>query len=212
MGKTFLIIVALALLTLSLGGCAPKAVDVDNPIDIAVPEYDRVFDAAILVLRERRYVVDRKDRRFGIVTTEPQISASVFEPWRSDNLGNDETVESTLNFQRHIVRVSVAPAAPEGAAPNPNAPKDYQLHVIVDIQRRYHPPRQLVTSAMGVVSVRSADSRHRATYTERGLEESYWATVGRDELLEQQLVAAILRRSVQLDQPLPVASAPQHVK
>lgn len=176
-----------------VAGCSQAVPDVSNPIPIATAEYDRVFNAAVMVLRDEHYVVDRKDRRFGVVTTEPRIAASVFEPWHTGNTTPAQTTESTLNLDRRTVRVMIDPAAESG---------DYQLQVHVRRDRRHHPTRVLNTAAMGSVGVthrRATD--YQPLLTESGVEESFWAEVGRDELLEKRLLAAILRRSVKLDQP-----------
>ncbi|QNN21098.1 hypothetical protein HED60_02040 [Planctomycetales bacterium ZRK34] len=179
-------------------GCSQAVPDVSNPIPIATGEYDRVFDAAILVLRDEHFVVARKDRRFGVVTTEPRVAASAFEPWNTDNTTTAQTTESTLNLDRRTVRVMINPVA--------NAGGEYELAVEVTLDRRQHPTRLLNTAAMGAVGVGHRETNvYRPLLTESGLEESYWTPVGRDELLAKRLLAKILRRSVHLDQPVEVA-------
>jgi hypothetical protein len=182
------------ILLASIAGCSQAVPDVSNPIPIATAEYDRVFDAAVLVLRDEHYVVARKDRRFGVITTEPRTAASVFEPWHTDNTTPAQTTESTLNFDRRTVRVMINPAAEAG--------DEYQLQVQVTRDRRHHPTRVLNTAAMGSVGVGHREATdYKPLLTETGLEESFWSPVGRDELLEKRLLAEILRRSIHLDQP-----------
>lgn len=184
-----------------VAGCSQAVPDVSNPIPIATAEYDRVFDAAVMVLRDEHFVVARKDRRFGVVTTEPRTAASVFEPWHTDNSTAAQTTASTLNFDRRTVRVMINPAAETASGDG-----EYQLQVQVTLDRRHHPTRVLNTAAMGSVGVGHREATdYKPLLTETGVEESFWSPVGRDELLEKRLLAEILRRSVHLDQPVEIA-------
>lgn len=164
----------------------------------AVPggQYDAVFDAAVATLRDLRFDVDRTDRRFGVVTTEPLIASSVVEPWYRDNTTARQALESTLHKQRRTVRIELKPTAD---APPDGPAGAYQLQVVVDVERQYHPPRPIHTSALGRVTYRRAERRYRPIETEAGIEESYWLSLGRDELLERRLAQMILHRAANGD-------------
>lgn len=180
------------------GGCGRSvAVTEDSPV-IEHGGYDRAFDATVEVLRDMRFVVDRRDRRFGVITTRPLIASSIFEPWYDDNTTLRQTVRSTLNLERRSVRVELEPreARPdglddsEGSAEDVDAPpaETHDLRVTVSVDRRHHPPLELTSAAFG--AVQSSPLR-----TEAGLLESRWQPIGRDEPLEQRLARAILRRA-----------------
>ena len=197
-------------------GCAGSSMVVSNPLPIAEAEYDRVYDAAVDVLREMRFVVERQDRRFGVITTRPLISASIVEPWHDDNLTGEQAWEATLNHQRRQVRVmlnrrgedAAAPvtdgepaeaASPDDAdrpapAPTSTHRANYLLQVEVVVERRHHPDRQLTTAAFS--SMGFHDRAGHVVLTEAGYEASEWVPIGSDPILEQQLVAAIIRRSI----------------
>jgi len=204
--------IMLILIAGLLPACSQTVPQVDNPIPIAVAEYDRVFDASIQVLREKRWVVDRKDRRFGVVTTEPRTAASVFEPWYTDNTTAHQTARSTLNHEQRIVRVTIEPVEIAESASAENEPGvaayedgEYLLRVAVLRERRHLPPRPINTAAMGSVGISyRKSSRQRALLTETGYVESHWEPVGDDPQLAKRLLADILRRSIQLDQPEPI--------
>ncbi|MBI1372819.1 MAG: hypothetical protein GC159_08675 [Phycisphaera sp.] len=165
-----------------------------NPIAIGTNEYDQVFDATVDVLRDKRYVVDRKDRRFGVVTTEPRIAASVFEPWYDDNSTGHQVAEASLNHERRTIRVEIQPVK---AADDSGAITDrYQLFVQVDMDRRHNPPQTLNSAALGRMSIQQSRRINRPLLTERGIEKVEWSPIGRDELLEQRLVEEILHRAV----------------
>jgi hypothetical protein len=188
-----------ALVPVLLGGCTRAIVKAPDPIRIDAREYSAVFDAAILVLRDEGFTINRKDYRFGVVTTRPLFAPSVFEPWHVQNTTSYQTLESTLNSERRIVEVTIEPTGPAPgvgavpAAPNPN----YQLRVDVLIERHEYPMYQLSGSTSGY-SVLDTYSGPSQLQTERGLLSVYWVPIAHDPYMEQQLIAEIIHRSVQL--------------
>jgi hypothetical protein len=198
---------SIVALTALPGGCARELAQTPNPIEIAAGEYDRVFDASIQTLRDMRFTVERKDRRFGVVTTEPLPAASAIEPWHADNTTSQQVAQSTLHFQRRIVRIELAPAAADAR------PDAYRMTVRVDVQRRYDAPKELNSAFIGAARFRDVRERNLAQRTETGLEESRWSPVGRDEQLEQRLIASILNlatRQPQPAEPAPATPAPNN--
>ncbi len=186
-------------------GCS-RAVSAPNPIAIAPAEYHRMFDASVDVLRNHKFIVDRKDRRFGIVTSRPQVASSILEPWQTDNSTPIDYAENTINYQRRTVRVELRPVTAQPAAPQPNSaapapstppvadsPAEFELAVTVTVDRLYHPPIQLYTSALQTFNFRHQRTRYRDVTSEYGVDSSYWQPVGRDEELEKRLLAEIVR-------------------
>jgi hypothetical protein len=180
-------------------GCAGPTVRLENPSAIQAEDYDWIFDATVVELREQQFIVDRVDRRFGVVTTEPRAASTLLEPWRRDATTVARVGESTLNADRRIVTVRLTPqdaAGPEpGAAAQP--PARYLLEVEVRVERRQLPPRQLTSSATGAVTLvgRHRDRMHRSLRTEEGRQEVFWKPVARDEHMEQRLLDGILTRA-----------------
>jgi hypothetical protein len=199
-----------ALLCLPILGCGRSVVSIDNPIAVAPDEYQRVLTASVNTLRDMRFVVNRVDERFGVVTTYPMTASSFFEPWHVDNTTPDQVVENTINHQRRIARVTLEPIDRQGQVLDlmmprspAQAPASYQLRVEVMLERRQTPERQLNTAAVAGLQFAGAAGTPRALMTEYGEQEVHWRPVGRDELIEQRLVAEILQRAAEL----PVASA-----
>lgn len=195
--RTQLTLIALLACSL-LASCASRKVATDNPIRITSEEYDRVFESAVDVLRNEMFIVDRQDRRFGVITTEPLWSSSLQEPWRTDNTTFYQTLESSLNYHRRIVTITLTPQdsdAPTDQADATARPSDYQLEVAVAMQRRQHPDRALNTAAVSAVSFSSRSGAAQRLATERGDEQSFWRPMGRDQYLEQRLVNLILARA-----------------
>lgn len=178
---------AFAILLLSLGsfGCARQISETPNPTAIHSSNYDRIFDATLEVLRANHFVVDRADRRFGVVTTEMRVASSVLEPWHNDNTTSEDIWNSTLNMRRRAARVRLSPRTSEEHS-------DYQLYVEVTCQTRHVPPRELNTAAMGVIHSRAVNKRSYPLRTEAGLEEAYWIESGVDERLAARLIQQIL--------------------
>ena len=194
----------LVLTIIAAGACDRPALRLGNPAAFAGVDYDHVFDAAIVELRERRFIIDRDDRRFGVVTTRPLTASTILEPWYRDDTSLARVGESTLNADRRIVRVSLTPF--EGAE------RRYRVGVEVQVERRQLPPRQLTTSAMGAPSLtrRGRDRFQRAVRTEEGRQEVFWKPIARDQEMEQRLLDAILSRAAAMraDEPSPGSSNP----
>jgi len=188
----------LAAAALALVGCRGAAEPVAQPFEIDAREYARVFEAAELELRERGFDVDRADYRFGRLTTEPRGAATVFEPWDTAHSTPGQAVAATLADTRRTVRVMLDPAAgladPAGSAGDPEA---YDLRVEVLMHRRQVPLRRLDGSAER--NVFNTLTALPPDWAQRGIEAEYWQPVGRDGLLEDRLIRAIIRRSLEID-------------
>ncbi|MCH7545273.1 MAG: hypothetical protein IID30_02575 [Planctomycetes bacterium] len=93
---------------LILSGCASER----GPEFLIIPasQYQAAFDAADEVIRVERMPPTLRDRRGGIIESEPRIAGSILEPWRNDNASFEQTMENTISFQRRRVRVEFTPA------------------------------------------------------------------------------------------------------
>jgi len=181
-----------AAVALAIGatGCG-RAVTVDpaEPV-VAADRYDAVFDAAVTVLRDMRFTVDRQDRRYGVVTTRPMTASTFFEPWRTDNTTAEQVWGSTFNLRRRIVRVTLSPVGVDAA------PSDrYSIDVDVALEQLQNPTRRLYTSAVRSTTIASSVRRQRGLRTERGMEQAFWRPIGADAALEARIASEVLRRS-----------------
>ena len=77
------------------GGCQRSYAVHDNPLPIDAEEYDRIFDAAIVVLKDKGFAIDRRDHRFGRITTQPLGSPTFAEPWHTTNTTSHQMTRST---------------------------------------------------------------------------------------------------------------------
>ncbi len=177
-----------------LAGCATPRAAAPNPFEIDVSEYGRVFDAAVLVLREQGFRVDRQDYRMGVVTTLPLDAPTLMEPWRAANTSSAPSHDSTLNAQRRLVRVSLTPMD------QTLGPDAYLLSVEATLERRSWPDRRLTGSTNGHTIVAPL-SDTPLELRQRGVVSESWRPMGRDAQLEDRLIAAIVRTSFGLRRP-----------
>lgn len=169
-------------------------------------DFDALWSAAEDAARARFFPIDRRDRRLGVMTTEPVVSAQWFEPWRRDAIEPDALADSSLATIRRTIRFEFE-RRDDGAFVV--APR-----VLVE---RYAQAEVRVTSVVLYRSVfrlgRTTDLTPYGTKeTDRGifLPNRYWYAVGRDHALEQALADEIQRRagSVQLAPTRPDSDPP----
>lgn len=151
-------------------------------------DYDDVFDAAIRELRDRGYRIARNDRRFGVITTYPKESPTLFEPWVGDNTTGELATRSTLNHLRRTAEVTLQPVDATRLHDGPG----YAITVKVNLQRLQQPNRYLTHSARGTIAASYRDTP--AHLAQRGIPAVYWEPAGEDPLLAEALIQAIGER------------------
>lgn len=176
--------------TLLFAGCSRQIVQADNPNALSTDQYKLYFDATLQILRDNGYVIDRRDYRFGQITTRPQGSPNLIEVWNSQNTTADQAIESTFASERRRVSVSFTrDAPPPDTDTASNIDTGYMIEVQVVRERKQIPTRRLAGSARrNVFSNLAAPPRN---LIDRGVTASYWEPVGRDEYLEARLIKQI---------------------
>ncbi len=179
---------------LTLSGCSRPIVQADNPSAIPERAYEPTFSTAIEVLRDNGFTIDRRDYRFGEITTMPLGSPNLFEVWNSQNTTNEQAVESTLASEQRRVKVRFTrldTAAEPGSAEGGGR---YAIELEVMLERLQVPTRRLAGSARrNVFSNLAAPPRD---LIDKGVTGNYWEAVGRDPLLEARLIRQITERAV----------------
>jgi hypothetical protein len=199
----FLSVVALALVSVTLVGCAAPANQSrrDLPAESALPEYwlrkppvaqvsdadfNRLWNACRRAVQARSFVVDRVDLRDGVMTTFPAVSKQLFEFWRNDVGTFPQAMESTIGTVRRSVRVEVV-RREDGT---------YEATPKVVIER-YAQTERRITSVARYTEVLGVDPAQQGT-RERDrlgadLPAAYWYALGRDEPLERQIAEDVRR-------------------
>lgn len=184
------------LTSLLFAGCSRQLVQADNPTPLNADQYKTYFDTATQVLRDNGYVIDRRDYRFGQITTQPQGSPNIIEVWNPQNSTADQAVESTLASEQRIVNIAFTQQTgsdPVSKTDHDTSTDSYTLEVQVILERRQVPTRRMAGSARrNVFSDLAAPPRK---LIDQGVTASYWEPVGRDHLLEARLIKQITDRA-----------------
>jgi len=148
-----------------------------RPVSMSSADFNPLWDASDKVLRELHFQPARRDKRLGVMTTEPMTSAQWFEPWRRELRTRDAAIESSLATLRRTVTINFVKQGDEYRA-TPS--------VLVE---RFALVEKRITS---VSSYRGAFGRNPArgsAEADSGVElpATYWYPVGTDPDLEQYI-------------------------
>jgi len=114
--------------TLSAGCTVPETV---NVLYIEPGRYEAAFDAAIEAARANRLPAALRDRRGGVIETEPEIAPSLLEPWVDDGSTLERRVGQTISLQRRRARFEFTPY--DAPPPPPEAPPEASLEIPQDV-------------------------------------------------------------------------------
>lgn len=185
-----------------IAGCAAPS----GPefLTVSAADYHETFDAAVETARSHDFIASLRDRRHGVIETEPTYAGSIFEPWDPATLTIGRALENTVSFQRRRVRFEFLPIGfvREGiddrgddmsltlTSPDLTTYEgDLELRVWVYVERLHDPTVR-----------RSTWSRRYSSYTAiYDLETGdrvfrTWTPTVRDPALERRLLARIERR------------------
>ena len=197
-------VAALLLIVFVTTGCASTGGPEVLTIDAA--DYERAFDVAMDATSDQGFQLVLRDRRSGVIETDPVIAESILEPWRHNGASFDETMDNTVHLQRRRARIEFRPAAfADDEAGDPMQGPD-----LLGIDR---PMTDLTATSEGPIEIRawvwverSYDSgRRRFAWTrnstssmkiidpDTGMTTSSnrWAPMSRDEAFERRLLARI---------------------
>ncbi len=202
-GPTPMVRLALTATALILAtGCSKPA---EGPafLTIDAARYREAFDAAMDASRANDMPPSLRDRRLGVIDTEPSLAGSVIEPWRPGNASLEQAWENTLVFQRRRARFEFTPASfrepqtggvPDllGTAGTPLDLTTYdgavELRVSVVVERSFTPGiRHDTWSSAGTTRAvirRPASSPEKPT-------QPFWTPVTRDTAFERRLLAEV---------------------
>lgn len=183
---------SLIFMIVLIGGCR-KPVSVMNPHRFSDQDYDRIYTAAVEALWDFGFRIDRRDHRFGRISTLPLGAATVVEPWHPQNSSTGQAVQATFLDLRRRVNVMLDPETSNKAAPlHTGEGQDYLLRVEVLLEKRQLPTRGIINSGSGRLFTRL--DAVPSEWKRRGITSSYWLSVGRDPQFEAKLVRQIVDR------------------
>lgn len=169
-------------------------------------QYDEAFVAAVAVLRDFGFAIDREDRFFGRISTWPQPADTLWEWVRPTAVDFSLAVSSSLNDQRMVVEVFFSGFEVDTDTAEAGGPRGSDesgetaagsvalaMHIEVQVFRRQRPAAFFTGATHGGRMVRSP-SRNPTELAERGIAGSYWYALGRSSALERRLETDIRRR------------------
>lgn len=186
MTKKYLSLIMMALVILFLIGCAAKHQPQLDAVRANATSFDQVWEACLDSLGDHSFQVDRRDRRFGLIVSQPEIGKQFFEFWRKDAVSSNDVLNSSLHTIRRTVTIRITK----------QSPTQFQVDVEAQAQRISSPGSQLNSTAEAIELTGRAgvpSSPRRSDYlSPRG--EPTWVDIGREGALEQAIMRDIASR------------------
>jgi len=161
--------------------------------------FEKLWTASEDATRDLLFVLDRRDRRSGVITTLPLTAAQWFEPWRQDNQTIGDVGVSSLSTLRRTVRLEFTRAGDQENLAWSVSPK-----VLVERQARVENRLTSSTQYRAAFRTSVANSALAAASASRGnamqdadepvAGSSYWYPVARDAALEREIARRIEQR------------------
>lgn len=174
----------------------PITVPISNPTNIGQVDPDFLWrmivdtvDDHFRIENEQPVRRDNVNWLEGRLTTYPEVSGTIFEPWRRDTTRGFERLQSTFLTVRRTTTIRVVPE-----------PTGYQLEVEVLKEQEDVDQSQFATA--GASAQRHDGGIVRNENQLRHLPVTLgWYEIGRDRLLEQQIMQGILGRITNVEAP-----------
>ncbi|MBK9119978.1 MAG: hypothetical protein IPM18_10330 [Phycisphaerales bacterium] len=219
-------------LLILLAGCqAPLPPTSPTQRTLQIPDVPIFVDDAVSVLRQIDLLPEYVDRASGLIVTTPTTSGQWFEFWRVDAPGGYQALESSLHTIQRRVTVEVLarelsfgpPSVPDNfstAAESQDAGRPAADHetdtpntvftVRVQVEKfRLSVPERQITTASGALRIFDEDTP--TVRGDRGARSNarIWVPLGRDALLEEQLLERFARLPgiTAVDSPTAVTSS-----
>jgi hypothetical protein len=144
-------------------------------------DFDKLWAACDTVSRNYLFKIDRQNKRAGLLTTLPNISAQWFEPWRREVLSGDELAQSSAATIRRTITYKFDK---EGDG--------YRVTPKVLVERQAIQERR-VSGYLSKTYFRADPDTTGSREADAGviLPDSYWYPTGRDTALETLLAQKI---------------------
>lgn len=183
--KTMWLVLPWGMLAL---GCqapvAPEGPTVSRVTAQSPGDVDELYDSVNDVLRGYYFELDRQDRVEGIITTHPETSAAAGELWRPQAVDPYYWVEDNTHTTQRQATVKINPADVDG---------EYTLDVQIDRYRYRLEERQITNSAAALRLYGGGAPTYQGDNA-AAWETAYWIPLGRDESMEKQMLALILKQ------------------
>ena len=158
----------------------PKAIGAGSAFQMSSEYRDAMWEHAVVVLHRNHFQVARESKLEGIIETNYRGGSNVVEPWHHDSVGVENRLESTLQSIRR--RAIVNMQADGSGMMTVGVRVDKEIEDLPGLAANYEggatfQESQPLTRDLDQVVGQSGPSR--------------WLSIGRDPLLERQLLGQI---------------------
>jgi hypothetical protein len=170
-----------ALAVMMVVGCASTRLHTVSPNPMTVPsaDFEAVWKQTVVVLDEY-FDIASENRLSRKIVTQPQIGATLYEPWRFDSVGFRERLESSLQTVRRFAIATVNDA--------PGGGHVVKIEVYKELEDLAKPDRQLGSTAVFQNDFPINRTREVIGPVAVPLQ---WIPRGRDPKLEQAILARL---------------------
>lgn len=167
------------LLVLLLAGCRGLPSVEENPMSVAHPHYDFIWDETINVV-EKYFDVAYENRYDGRIETLPHSSATLFEPWLEDSVGFYNRLEATLQTIRRRGFVLIQPGPTGG------------FNITVEVYKELENlPRPVFSTYSTDSFINSIEPITESLVTSPIRPAEGWISMGRDLKLEAKILTEL---------------------
>ena len=87
---------------------------VDNPFVVPSTDFETLWNKTIAVV-DKYFDIESENRLARTIKTQPQMGATIFEPWALDSATVQDRVEATLQTIRRVAIIQIDPRRPEAS-------------------------------------------------------------------------------------------------
>lgn len=166
---------------LPLSGCAMMPPQpISNPAFVPANDQAAVWERAVDMLHVYQFPVERENRLDGIIETDYKVGAGLMEPWHHDAITFGDRLQGSLQPIRRQARISMIPA--QGG---------YLVEIEV-LKELEDAGRSVVRSAGTATFTGSNPQRSELDVIVGPTSPAGWVLLGRDQNLEQSMLARLL--------------------
>jgi hypothetical protein len=176
---------ALMTCAFAVAGCGqPQQKVVVVPISVPDVSKAQAMEVSEDVLAEMHFVIEKADVPSGLVRTRPLPGAQFFELWRSDNVGDENSLLANLHTIRRTVELAISQHGDQ-----------LQIDCDVRVQRLSLPERDVSSSArVYAMFTRSSPSRPGMSFDVEQREDMAWIDLEKDTALAARILKRIEKR------------------
>jgi hypothetical protein len=170
---------------LAVAGCGqPQQKVVSVPISLSNVSKAQAMEVSEDVLARMHFVIEKADVPSGLVRTRPLPGAQFFELWRSDNVGDENSLLANLHTIRRTVELAISQHGGQ-----------LQIDCAVRVQRLSLPERDVSSSASVYgMFTRSSPSLQKMKFDTEQREGMAWIDLEDDTALAAMILKRIEKR------------------